>query len=160
MAVGITNQQLAADKIILRGMTDIRGLNARDTWRYISNMPVEGYYTVGKIFNFKQFEARYDVYNKFVDETSWELLVDLFNSNLFNFSHALNISKKLDKAQRMSFFTYVKKNNKRIPVNNGLTQLIQKFNNRKYNLTKIDMLKKRQVIIAEKINKLQKELDF
>lgn len=167
MAVGITDNQLAADKIILEGMTDIR-LNAKDTWRYISNMPVTArrkggsvyQTTVGNIFNFRQFEARYDVYNEFVDENYWPLLIDLFNNNLFNFSHVLNISRKLDKTQRMSFFTYIKKNNKRIPVNNGLTQLIHKFNNRKYNIAKIDMLKKRQVIIAEKINKLQKELDF
>tara|TARA_Y100000592_G_C5443594_1_gene304763 strand:- start:177 stop:656 length:480 start_codon:yes stop_codon:yes gene_type:complete len=159
MAIGITDDQLIADKIILKAMTDIR-LNAKDTWHYISNMPVRGYLTVGNVFNFNQFEARYDVYNQFVDESCWTILVDLFNSNLFNFSHVLKISKKLDKTQRITFFSYVKKNNKRIPVNNGLAQVIQKFNNRKHNLTKINMLKKRQVIIAEKINKLQKELDF
>lgn len=159
MAVGITDNQLAADKIILEGMTDIR-LNAKDTWRYISNMPVTDELTVGNIFDFNQFEARYNIYNQFVDQNYWPLLVELFDNNLLNFSHVLNISRKLDKTQRMSFFTYVKKSNARIPVNNGLVQLIQKFNNRKYNIAKIDMLKKRQVIIAQKINKLQQELNF
>lgn len=159
MAVGITNQQLAADKIILQGMTDIR-LNAKDTWRYISNMPVTSQLVVADIFDFDQFEARYNVYNEFVDQNCWPLLVDLFNKNLFNFSHALRVSRNLDNTQMMSFFSYIKKNNKRIPVNNGLLQLIQKFNNRKYNIAKIDMLKKRQVVIAQKINKLQEELNF
>ena len=159
MAVGITDNQLAADKIILKGMTDIH-LNARDTWRYISNMPVQNDLTVEDIFDFDQFQARYNVYNDFVDQNCWPLLVDLFNNNLFNFSHALRVSRNLDRSQRMSFFSYVKKKNTRIPVNNGLVQLIQKFNNRKYNIAKIDMLKKRQVIIAQKIHKLQKELDF
>ena len=161
MAVGITNDQLSAEKIILKAMSDIR-LNAKDTWHYVSNMPVRGYVnvTVGKVFSFKQFEARYDVYNQFVDENCWQLLIDLFENNLFSFSHVLNISKKLDKTQWMTFFTYAKKHNTRIPVNNGLTQIIQKFNNRKHNLTQINMLKKRQIVIANKINKLQQELDL